>query len=155
MAHRNFSHTSNYLFGTNLLGDETVYAIQEVNLPGLSFSHIQASKNSANLFLQGDTLNFNDLTVNIIVDEELTVWKDIVNKMFKMREQYEGTGQLVDLENSMSWLEIQDDNTNKILKLEFYNCMIESIDDLSYNSTGEDDVITVSLTLKYDFYKIA
>jgi hypothetical protein len=112
MSHRNFSHTSNFLFGTTL---------------------------------------FDDLNLDIIIDEELKTWKEIVNNMFKMREQYSGTGELVEGD---SWLEIQDDNTHRILKLEFKDCMIESIGDLEYNSTSEDEIMTLPVTIKYDYYEI-
>jgi hypothetical protein len=148
---RNFTHNSNFFFGTNLFGEEATYNTQVVNLPGLSFSHINLSRQSSLLNMQGDTITYNDLTVEIIVDEELKVWKDIVGSLLKMREGESGLGE--NLEKS-AFLEIHDDNTKKILKLEFENCMIESIDDLSYNTNSDDEIITVSVTIKYDFYRI-
>lgn len=149
---RNFTHSSNFVFVTNLFNDEqTAYSIQEVNLPGLSFAHIQASKRSAMLNFQADTLNFNDLTLNLIVDEELKVWKEIVTKLTRMRDAYTTEGENIE---EMSFLEIHDDNSNLVLKLAFSGCMIESIDDLSFTTISEDEIITCSVTLKYDYYQI-
>ena len=149
---RNFTHSSNFIFVTNLFNDEqTSYSIQEVNLPGLSFSHIASSHRSVNLNLQGDTLNFNDLTLNLIVDEELKVWKEIVNKMTRMRDAYSSNGEKVE---EMSFLEIHDDNSKLVLKLAFSGCMIESIDDLAFTTITEDEIITCSVTLKYDYYQV-
>ena len=152
MSVRNFSHNSNFFFQTNLFSEEeTSYAIQEVNLPGVSFSHIQASARSVMGNFQGDTLTFNDLTLNLIIDEDLVVWKEIMNKMLTMRNPENELGELVE---KYSYLEIHDDNSNQILKLEFKDCMIESIDDLAYNTTSEDEIITCSITIKYDYFVI-
>ena len=152
MNNRNFTHSSNFVFVTNLFNDEqTAYAIQEVNLPGLSFSHIASSHRSANLHLQGDILNFNDLTLNLIVDEELKVWKEIVNKMTRMRDAYSTNGENIE---EMSFLEIHDDNSKLVLKLEFSGCMISSIDDLSFTTISEDEIITCSVGITYDYYRV-
>lgn len=149
---RNFTHSSNFFFVTNLFSnEETTYSIQEVNLPGLSFSHIQAANRSALLNLQGDTLTFNDLILNIIIDEKLTVWKEIIGTMLKMRDAYSTKGENIE---EMSFLEIHDDNSNLVLKLEFSGCMIETIDDLSYSTISEDEIVTCSVTIKYDYFRI-
>ena len=149
---RNFAHSSNFYFQTNLFDrDESIYAVQECNLPGLNFSHIITSKRSALGNIQGDTITFNDLNLSLIIDENLEVWKEIISKMLIMRnpdttegENYERYGYLI----------IQDDNTNEILKLEFVNMMIETIDDLSFNTNSEDEIITCSIVLKYDYYNL-
>jgi len=152
MSNRNFTHNSNFTFQTNLFGDNTTYGIQEVALPGMSFSHIQIGRQSVLGNLQGDTLNYNDLSINIIMDEELKIWKEIVSTLQdKMRSPDQGIGKQVE---KIGFLEIQDDNTHKVLKLEFHGMMIESIDDLSYNTNSEDDIITVGVNLKYDYYTI-
>ena len=148
---RNFTHNSNFVFNTNLFGEETQYNIQEVQLPGLSFAHMQTSTNSTFLNMQGDTLTYNDLTLNFIIDEDLMVWKEIVKSLQTMRDPTSGTGELLE---KYSYLEIHDDNSKLVLKLEFINCMIEGIDDLAYNTTSQDEIITCSATIKYDYYTI-
>ena len=148
---RNFTHNSNFFFGTNLFGDEALFNIQTCNLPGLNFAHIQAGKQSSMLNFQADTLNFNDLTVDIIVDEKLEIWKDIAGSLLKMRDAETGFSEMIE---KNSWLEIQDDNAHKVLKLKFSNCLIESIDDLVYNTNADDEIITCSVTIRYDYYEI-
>jgi len=147
---RNFTHNSNFTFNTNLFGETTTYAIQGVNLPGISFNHIGSGKSSENLYLQGDTLTFGVLNITLIIDENLVIWKDLINKIFTMREH--GIGDELE---EMSWLEVQDDNSNKILKVMFYDCKIESVSDLSFTSSNEDEVITLDVSLVYDYYEIS
>lgn len=149
-SNRNFSHNSNYFFQTNLFTEEeTSYAIQECNLPGMSFSHIQTPKNAVFGNIQGDTITYNDLILNLIIDEELATWKEIVNKMQRMREPVHSTAENIE---KMGYLEIHDDNSNIVVKLEFVNMMLETIDDLSYNTNAEDEIITCSVTIRYDYY---
>ena len=151
-ATRNFTHNSNFIFQTNLFGEETTYSIQEVALPGMGFSHVEVGKSSVLGNLQGDTINYNDLSIGVIMDEELLIWKEIVGTMQnKMRDPYSGTG---DIESKYGHLEIHDDNSKLVLKLEFTGIMIESIDDLAYNTNADDEIITVNINLKYDYYTI-
>ncbi|MEA3485959.1 MAG: hypothetical protein U9R03_04555, partial [Candidatus Aerophobetes bacterium] len=75
----------------------------------------------------------------------------IVQSMQQMRNPVDGNGKIIE---KMGWLEIHDDNTNKILKLDFVGMMLESIDDLSYNTNSSDEIITCSIGLKYDYYTI-
>lgn len=150
-TYRNFSHTSNYFFGTTLFGEETLYSIQTCNIPGLSFNHIVTSHRSIKVNLTADTLEFGDLSVSIILDEDLEIWKDIVNTMFTIREQDEGIGVVVEKE---SWLEIHNDDSKTILKLWFHRCMLSSISDLDFNTTSEDEILVLNVVIKYDHYTI-
>ena len=150
-SNRNFTHNSNFMFQTNLFKEEeTIYAIQECNLPGMSFSHIQLSKSSVFGNMQGDTLTYNDLLISIIIDEELLVWKEIVNNLQKMRNP-ESTGEQI---MKIGYLIIQDDNTNEVLRLEFTDMMVENIDDLNYSTNTDDEIITCTVTIRYDYYTI-
>jgi hypothetical protein len=151
-ANRNFTHNSNFFFQTNLFNkDETSYAVQECNLPGLSFSHIQISKRSAFANEQGDTISYNDLNISLIIDEDLVVWKDIITSMQNMRNPVTTEGEEY---MKYGYLIIQDDNTNQIIKLEFIDMIIESIDDMTFNTNSEDEIITCTVTIKYDYYVV-
>jgi len=147
---RNFSTTSNYQFGTSLFGTETTYAIQSVNLPGISFTHPEVSSGSVLGHIQGDTAQYNELELNFIIDENLEVWKEIINGMIKMRNT-EGLGQQV---NCNSFLKILDSNNKEILHLDFTNTLISVISDVEYSSTEEDEIITLPVTITYDYYNI-
>lgn len=151
MSNRNFSHTSNFVFGTNLFGEATTYALQSVNLPGMSFSHIQVNKRSVMGNIQGDTPTFNQLSLEFIVDEKLELWIEIVQNFKKMREQQRGIGEKI---TEYAWLEIHDDDSNRILKLNFTGALFESVDDLLFNTTGEDEVMTLTASMMYDYYEI-
>jgi len=152
MSHRNFSHNSNFIFQTNLFENDTFfYYLQECNLPGLSFSHIEMPKNAVLGNIQGDTITYSPLSISIIIDEKLETWKNIINVAQKMRNPVSSTGEPI---SKWGHLTIQDDNTNQVVKLEFRDMMLESISDLTYSTTSEDEIITCTVDIKYDFYTI-
>jgi len=151
MTNRNFTHNSNFTFQTNLFGEDSNYGIQSVQLPGLSFSHIEISRHSIMGGIQGDTINYNNLSLDLIIDEELKIWKDMVQKLQEMRSPDSGTSKQIE---EFGYLEIHDDNTKKVLKLEFKGMMLESIGDMNYNTTSEDEVLTLNVTIKYDYFRV-
>jgi len=148
---RNFAHTSNFAFGTNLFGESTVYSVQECNLPGISFNHIEVAKRAVFGNIQGDTLTYNNLYINIILDEDLKNWIEIVSSLQKMRDPTTTNGISI---SEDSWLEIHDDNSNRVLKLSFKNCILETIEDVAFSTTSEDEILTVGINIKYDYYTI-
>jgi len=148
---RNFSHTSNFFFSTTLFGEQTTYRLQSVNLPGLSFSHIQTSKSSVLGNLEGDTIIYSPLSMNFIIDENLDTWRELVSTAQKMRNPVDSTGELIE---KYAILEIHDDNSNKILTLDFKGVMLESIGDLEFNTTSEDDILTLDVNVVYDYYVV-
>lgn len=151
-AIRNFSHNSNFVFQTNLFEDEeTIYGIQGVNLPGVNFTHVQVQRSAIMGNIQGDTMIYNDLSVQLIMDEKLVIWKSIMSKLQKMREPGHSTSEQIE---RMGYLIIQDDNANQMLKLEFTGMMIESIDDLQFASNSDDEIITCGVTIKYDYFTV-
>ena len=108
MNTRNFTHNSNFLFTTNLFGEETTYNLQTVNLPGISFSNVQLSKSSIMGNLQGDTPTYSPLNLSFIVDEELKIWKEFINIAQKMRDPYPSEAEEI---KKYGYIEIHDDNS--------------------------------------------
>ena len=148
---RNLSHSSNFLFSTSIFGTETIYNIQNCNLPGISFSHINVSKSSTKGFVQADTPDYNQLNITIILDENMEIWKSIIKSIQTMREPYES---IADDVKSNAWLEIHDDNSSTVVKLEFIDARIESISDVLYTTTDDDEILTVDVTIDYDFFVV-
>lgn len=151
MNNRNFTHTSNFIFGTNLFSEDVTYYAQTINVPGISFGHIESSTRSVKFNLQSDTMEFSPLNITLIVDEQLENWKQIFKTLKRMREQDKGTGEKVE---EYLWIEIHDDNSQKILHLDFYGAMLESLGDLTFNTTSEDEIVTTDIVIKYDYYDI-
>lgn len=146
----NFANKSNYKCGSNNL-DLLPFYVQSINIPGINFNLPElGSRGGAKMSLSGDNLDFGNLSMEIIVDENYNVYTDILDIIFK----------LVDTSNAEFkdysfdfWCQITDSLGKDILKIEYTNCRIESVGELGLD-TLDDTEITFSLDLKYDYYNI-
>jgi len=148
---RNFTHSSNFVFTTTLFGEETSYKLQGMNLPGVSFSHIQISRSAVFGNMQGDTVTYSPLNMQFIVDENLEIWKELVGVIQKMRNPETSEGFL---NEKYGILEIHDDNSKKVMSLEFTDVMLESIGDLDFSTITDDEILTLDVSVSYDYYTV-
>ena len=146
---KNFSHSSSVYFVMDIFGREVTYNVQRVNLPGISFSNIELVKTAQRFLKQGDTPTYNTLSVDIILDENLEIWKEIVSTFQKMT--IEGDGDMYLTEFS-SFLHIFDEKDKSILKLDFIDCVLQSIGDIEFDTTSDDQELTLTLTIDYAFF---
>ncbi len=146
---KNFLHNSSVYFMMNIFGRELSYNVQRVNLPGISFSNIELSKTAQRFYKQGDTPSYNTLSVDIIIDENLKIWKELVQTIQMMT--IEGNGDM-NLTEFTSYLNIYDEKDQGVLKLSFIDCVIQSISDVEFETSGDDTELVVSLTIDYAFY---
>ena len=84
MAIRNQPTNLNQLnvisFETNFLRMPTVnYFCQRVNIPGITLSSSVLSTPFANIPIEGDVLEFEDLTIGFIVDEDMQNYLELYN----------------------------------------------------------------------------
>ena len=154
MAQRNFTHNSNYFFGSTLFGEDTSYAIQEVNLPGLSINSVDISRRGIMGHMSGDTLTYNDLSISLIMDEKLLIWKELVEALQDKVDPKKAQGDISNNSQKMAWMIIQDDNAKEILKLNFYGVSLGGIEDMQYSSNTEDEIITCPIVVKYDYFTV-
>ena len=85
MAIRNQPTNLNQLnvvsFETNFLRMPSVsYFCQRVNIPGITLSNTIQSTPFANIPIEGDILEFEDLTIGFIVDEDMQNYLELYNK---------------------------------------------------------------------------
>jgi len=71
---------SAYKFNIRLIPNTTFF-VQAVNLPALSYTPGLMATPFANINLVGGTMEYEDLTVTFIVDEDLANWLEIFNWM--------------------------------------------------------------------------
>ena len=147
---KNFSHSSSVYFTMTVLGREVTYNVQRVNLPGISFNNIELSKTAQRFFKQGDTPQYNSLTLDIILDENLEIWKEIVSIFQTMTKEGDGDQELTEF---TSYLHIYNEKDQSILRLEFIDCVFQNIGDVEFDTSGEDQELILSLTIDYAFFE--
>lgn len=151
MNKRNYSQRSNYLCGTNVLNLLPFYA-QTINIPGLNFSLPEiGGRNGARISLSSDGVVFNTLSIDMIMDEDYQLYKDI-NKIIFDHLNVE-TGTFVEFTFDF-WCEVTDDLGKSVMKIEYYNCRIESIGDLSLDTMDDSTEHTMNMEIKFDYFKL-
>lgn len=145
-----FTQTSNYRCGSDYFSEEELY-IQNVTLPGINFSTPEiGGRSGAKNLIGGDSFLYNTINIDIILDENLDIYKSLYKKMFKAIDIENGTFEPEDFD---FWIEIAGPDGQPVLKTEYYGCKIESISDVDYVA-AQDEEIVMSLTIRFEYFEI-
>jgi len=168
-----FASPSQFRF--NLLKIPTVeYFVTQVNVPGINFSG-DATMNTRfkSIAFMGDTLDFSDLEVTFLVNEDLSNYREIHDWMvgiaFPKNTQQFADAVSADAETrpssgsklaspqvlqSDATLTILTNKNNPNLRVNFKNCYPSSLSGLNYNAqTSDSEQLTATATFKYDIYE--
>ena len=88
--------------------------------------------------------------ITLLVDEKFELYKklfNLVNKYNKVGTSA-GCGKIAD-----SWIELYDSKNNYICRILFHNSKLESVGEINYSNT-DNQVVTVDVTLKFDYMEI-
>ena len=148
--YNNLAQRINYLMGSFELNLPMQY-IQTTALPGINFSHIELTSGyGARINAQADTMSFNSLNLTLLLDENFKNYRELMERAFSSYNPENGTFAQRDfniflLNNNLKG--------NFLFKVDFFNCKIESIDDIDLTVNDDAIPVTFSVTIKYDYYK--
>lgn len=148
---KNFSHNSNVLFGTTMFGRDFNAMVQRVSLPGINYPHIELSKTAVKFHTPADTPDYNPLTLDLLLDDNFVIWSEILHVLQTQTKVADGDQVMMGFE---SFITIFNEKDIPIIKVDFHHCFLESVSDLEYDTTSDDNTLTVSLSIAYAFYKI-
>ena len=156
------------------------YFVTGVNLPGISFTG-DATVNTRfkTIAFMGDTIDFEDLEITFLVNEDLSNYREIHDWMIgigfpKDNEQFtaalaaeaqtrpgepsidtqrKSVGQPSSLMSDAT-LTILTNKNNAKTRISFTNCFPTALSGLAYNSQITDtEQLTATVTMKYDLYE--
>lgn len=151
MNFNNLAQKTNYIAGSSKLKLASMY-LTSVNVPGVNLSHPEVgSRSGARLNISGDTLTFNSLSFEILMDEDFLVYQEFMDKIFQNINPE--TGSFANTEFDF-WIEINNNKENKLLKLEFDSCRIESVGDMQLDTQDDITEFTLPVEVKFDMFRI-
>lgn len=182
VTNMDFASPSQFRF--QLLKIPTVeYFVTQVNIPGISFGgDASISTPFSTIHMMGDNIDFADLEVQFLVNEDLSNYREIHDWLIgigfpKNREQFTNAVQganpelrAASKENdpnkasagnpaalmSDATLMILTNKNNPKVQVNFKNVFPTSLSGLDYNSqTTDSEQLTASVTFKYDIYEFA
>jgi len=127
----------------------TQTAVQDINIPGMSFNHIKSSTGAVNLNLQGCTIEYDELSLVLAGDLEVLV--DLYNVMKSQRNEH---GFAKQTEQGYEATLLMYKNDSVVLKYIFHGCRLQSVSDISLSSTDQTE-LKVSCSVSYDYYDIS
>lgn len=141
---------SNFLlqFETELIPNIEYY-IRTLPLPGYNISTNTVFSPSAQpIEYYGGMLTFkNDVSFDIILDEQFSVRKNIDDYMFGIRDQT--NGKLVQDSFDLS-LYVLSNKSNPIKHIRYYNFLLKDVGDIQKDVTGDDySFFTISGSIRY------
>lgn len=150
LSQNSYSTVSNIQFGSIDLPNVWVNS-QTFSLPTISLSPPKMnSRSGALVALASDTVEYDDLTVDIILDKEWKVWNDLYKFFLNELNVEEGTflkDQVFD-----TWIEFFDGSGKSVKKFMFYKCRLLSFGDINLSTmSGEDELNNLSLTFTFDY----
>jgi hypothetical protein len=151
MNSRNYSQKSNFMCGTEALDLLPFYA-QSCNIPGINFSIPEiGGRNGYKLGLSSDTITFGSLSLQIILDENYQIFKDINKIVFDHINVETGTYAEFSFD---FWVEVTDALGKSVMKIEYTNCRIETIGDLELDSMDDSTETIFTMELRYDYHTL-
>lgn len=148
----NLARVSNYKIFLPILNENIQYA-QGVSLPGFALNPVQAfNKSSVSLKLEGDSLVLDPISISLILDENLNLYKRIL-KIFESVTHPNSGVKNPDF-NFNFGIEITNNTGLKVFAIEFYQCALQSIAPINLLSNTDDDIITLDLTIEASYYEI-
>lgn len=151
MNYNNLAQKTNWTAGTDKFPLVPFY-LTTVNIPGMNFSIPESgSRYGTRLNLASDTVTFNTLSFDFLIDEDFEIYKAFYKHINNSINVEKGT--FADISFDM-WLELNNSKGNKLLKFEFYNCRIENIGDVELDTTSPETESIMNLSLKFDYFKL-
>ena len=132
------------------------FFVQEANLPGFTLGELVLSGVGGvqQERRPGDHIQWNNLTLSLICDEELEAYKEIMEYILLAKDPETG-----EMNNDEIWfdsvLHITTNKNNFSQKFRFYNCWISSVTDLAFNTTSsEDDPLVFNVEVIFSHFGI-
>lgn len=148
----NFAHNTNYTVGISFLGDE-IFNAQSVTMPGINFMNIElGGRGGSRALVGGDNISFDTITVDLLIDENLTVYKKIIRYIISKTNTEDSTFNSEEFE---TWVSIKNDFGIEVMKLDFFGCQLSGIDSFPLSSSSEDEEISVGLSFRFDRFTLS
>ena len=135
----------------------TTYFLQSANLPGLDITAVRQHTTFNTVFRPGGEVTHNPVTVNFIVDEDLSNWKEIRTWIlqcsnYKDFTQYQPPSEHFSDQITLILL----NNTHNIThKAVFTNAFPIALSDLNFTTSASgDEIMTASMQFRFTTYDI-
>jgi hypothetical protein len=136
------------------------YFCQTINLPDVSTSAVEVPSQFSVTKRHGDTLRWSDLSMTVLVDEELRVWEETLDwlKSLTKPTTFNEYGKRKATEYAKYYDGILTLNTNANvphMRIKFYNVHPTMMGQLIFDTTtSAEQTINLDISFAYDYFEI-
>lgn len=150
----NVTQSTDYKFIMSNDFMHTEFFVQTFSGLGMSFGQIDREFFGHTVKRPGDNITFNDLSLTVILDEELEVLEELYNTM-AAKTRVVATSEITWTNLFEGILHLSTNRNNIRKRIRFENCWIKDIGDISYSAIDvEASIITTSVGIPFDSYTI-
>ena len=146
----NQAKANTYLFTCEKLPIASKY-VTSVNLPQVMMGDAEVPNRFANFSVPGGKLTFNEVTMDLFLDEDYEVYMEVYNWIMEMADPHAEKR----TENSYSdaHLTILNSQDKPILNVKFWDMFPTELDSIQF-TTADADGLTLSVTMKYSTFTV-
>lgn len=156
MLNTNLTHGANFIFtmSSEKLQAVTFFVTEFTGL-GMQFSELtQQQWQGQTIKRPGNTLTFNDVVLQVLMDEDYETLQEIYNVMAVTQNNFEKNQSFWNT-NFTGILYGATNRNNFKKKIEFHNCWFKDMTDVVFSAAlTEDTPILINVTLAFDSYEI-
>ena len=136
---------------------------QNVTHPGMLINAVELGiPRLAGLPIPGESLTFNELSTNIILDENLEGYSEMYNWILRLINTNMGSGGRGGIAMGTSTptyaditLSILSSHNNVTKQVRYLDCIPTSLGDINFESTGDGNTfITFAATFRFNYFKL-
>lgn len=134
-----------------------------VQHPSMDMTPPDVGYRRTSVAVPADTVDFGQLTLDIMLDEKMRVYEEMYNWMLRLVNEKvkPNTGKLyADAKedpasyNDMT-ISIYNSSNNPIRRIQYVNALPVTLGDINFTATSDDQFITFPCTFKFDYFKFA
>lgn len=136
------------------------YFCQTVVIPGVFTNPVTVPSPFANTYRHGDKLEFGELSVSVILDEDLRVWEESLNWLKSLTKPNDFSQYVRYRDGNATpyhdaQLTINTNSNIPNIRVKFTDCHPISVGTINFDVTGNaSSPVTLDLTFKYDQFYI-
>lgn len=132
---------------------------QTCTIPGVYTNPPPQNVPHALVYRHGDTLQYDQLTISTLIDEDIQIWEEIYLWLQALTkpQQYEQYNKFKNSESKLYHDGILTINTNANIpniRILFKNCHPISLGAINFDTTtNAENTLTIDITFRYDYYE--
>ena len=150
MNYNNLAQATNFIAGSDKF-EKVPFYLTSVNIPGVNVQGSEVGgRGGTSINLSGGSIEFNRLAFEMLIDEDFLIYQELMDVIRENVNVPDGT--FDDLSFDF-FVEVSNSKGHKVLKMDFYNCRIESISDIFLNTQDDGTEYILGVDLVYDYFE--